>query len=156
MADEAKGKLFEEYADTIAEKAVFAAGCTSSVKNNQRLWFSPKAKCGELDNPIADTVTDPNSITKLFKRDTIVDGYKTCVEGEGCTHGDLMAIQYQAFYMMDAERTFRARHITPARKMAHGLVAKLGWMFGRNESLLTHIPTSFIDAAQESIEEKLN
>lgn len=156
MADEAKGKLFEEYADTLAEKAVFAAGCTGSVKNNQRAWFSPKAKCGELDNPIADTVTDPTSITKLFSRETILEAYKSYLEGDGCNHGDLMATQYQGFYMMDAERTFRARHITPSRKMAHGLVSKLGWMSGRNESLLTHIPTSFIDAAQASIEEKLN
>jgi hypothetical protein len=75
-------------------------------------WFDPSTDDDKVD------LTDPASISPLFKRSDLSEQFGKATQGSG-SGGDVSLVGLQGSFLQSLEMAYRSRHLTFNRAMAH-------------------------------------
>lgn len=118
-------------------------------KDGSRDWYSPY-KDSESDK----TVLESKDITERFKTDKIEKIAEKMFNSDAALRSDFMSLQRQYGVILTAENTFRKRHVTVPRLLAHSVLSKLHIAAGREDDLVRRDAENLIAVGKKQLEER--
>lgn len=118
-------------------------------KNGSRDWYSPY-KDSEADK----TVLENKDITDRFKTDRLEKIVEKMFNSDAALRSDFMGLQRQYGVILTAENTFRKRHTTVPRLLAHSILPKLHISSGREDDLIRTNAENLIAVGKKQLEER--
>lgn len=138
---------FTKYLDY--RKKYYKSLLETMEKDGSRDWYSPYD-----DSEKDKTVLESKDITERFKTDKIEKIVEKLFSGDSALRSDFMSLQRQYGVILTAENTFRKRHATVPRLLAHSLLSKLHIASGREDDLIRENAENLIASGKKQLEER--